>query len=145
LNAPFIVRALDVIGERWMIAILCQVFLGARWFNDIQRNLGIPRAVLSARLRTLAASDLIERRVRGCERRETIFLTERGRGLWIVLTAVMRWAEECVNPDDPPLVLIHQACGSDSRLRFTCQACGDPVEGPGSLVTAPGPGAIVHG
>ena len=43
-------RTLEVVGERWTLLILRDLFFGVRRFTDLQRHLDIPRAVLSARL-----------------------------------------------------------------------------------------------
>ncbi|MGA9874217.1 MAG: helix-turn-helix domain-containing protein, partial [Solirubrobacteraceae bacterium] len=45
-----IARALELVGERWTILVLRDVFLGVRRFEDIQRDLGVARNVLAARL-----------------------------------------------------------------------------------------------
>ena len=48
-------RAMDILGERWTFLILRECFYGVRRFSDMQRNLGIARNILSARLQTLSA------------------------------------------------------------------------------------------
>ena len=45
--------ALEIVGERWTLLILRDLFFGVRRFTDLQRHLDIPRAVLSARLASL--------------------------------------------------------------------------------------------
>ena len=45
-----IAGALEVVGERWSLLIVRDVFLGLRRFDQIQANLGIARNVLQARL-----------------------------------------------------------------------------------------------
>lgn len=70
---PSLLRATQLISERWTIPILCQIFLGARRFNEIQRNLQIPRAVLSDRLNSAVAYGLIERRADHFDGRPRLF------------------------------------------------------------------------
>ena len=55
--------ALEVIGERWSLLIVRDVFLGLRRFDAIQANLGIARNVLQARLHKLIDQGVLERRL----------------------------------------------------------------------------------
>ena len=48
-----IASALDVVGEKWSLLVVRELFLGVRRFNDIWANTGAPRDVLTARLRRL--------------------------------------------------------------------------------------------
>jgi DNA-binding HxlR family transcriptional regulator len=59
-----VARTLDVIGDRWTLLLLRDLFLdGPRKFQDCQRSLtGISPNTLSARLKTLEANGIIERR-----------------------------------------------------------------------------------
>ena len=47
-------RALEVVGERWTMLILRDLFFGVRRFGAIKAHLDIPSAALSDRLATLA-------------------------------------------------------------------------------------------
>ncbi|MBS0149457.1 MAG: helix-turn-helix transcriptional regulator [Nitrospira sp.] len=62
-NCP-VARALDVIGERWSILVLRDLFLhGPRRFQDFQDSLvGVASSTLSAWLKTLETQGVIERR-----------------------------------------------------------------------------------
>ena len=51
-----IAGALEVVGERWSLLIVRDVFLGLRRFDEIQRDLGIARNVLQTRLTRLQSS-----------------------------------------------------------------------------------------
>src|SRR6266508_1065208 len=57
-----IARTLELVGERWALLALREVFFGVRRFDAIQRNTGAPRDILSVRLRKLVAEGLLERR-----------------------------------------------------------------------------------
>jgi DNA-binding HxlR family transcriptional regulator len=57
-----IVRAVEVLGERWTLLILRDMLVGGRRFNEIARGLpGLSRALLSRRLRQLEAAGVITR------------------------------------------------------------------------------------
>ena len=88
-------RALELLGERWTLLILRESFAGVRRFSDLQRNLGIARNILAARLRTLCDEGVLERhRYRADPDRYDYVLTERGRALYPALAALLRWGDE---------------------------------------------------
>jgi DNA-binding HxlR family transcriptional regulator len=64
-----IARALEVVGERWTLLIVRDVFLGLRRFDEFQESLGIARNVLSDRLNRRVEEGILER-VRYSERPE---------------------------------------------------------------------------
>src|ERR1700689_4100718 len=61
-RACSIARALDIVGEKWALLAVREVFLGNRRFDEMIRRTGAPRDTLAARLRTLVASGILERR-----------------------------------------------------------------------------------
>ena len=85
-------RSLEVVGERWTLLILRDLFFGVRRFGALQAHLDIPRAVLSARLTTLVGHGLVERRPyhRG---RDELHLTGRGLELWPAVYSLLRWGD----------------------------------------------------
>ncbi|MGW0515858.1 winged helix-turn-helix transcriptional regulator [Crossiella sp. NPDC003009] len=93
-----------------------------RRFTDLHRHLGLPRAVLAARLESLVAAGVLERREYQPGRAEYL-LTERGLELWPVLTAMARWGNKHLSPDGPPALLRHTVCGQDLTPGEPCPAC----------------------
>src|SRR5438034_6655386 len=55
-----IARALQVVGERWTLLVLREVFTGHRRFEQIQRSLGVATNILSDRLQTLIDEGILE-------------------------------------------------------------------------------------
>jgi len=51
-----IARTLDVVGEKWALLAVREVFLGNRRFDEMVRRTGAPRDTLAARLRTLTGA-----------------------------------------------------------------------------------------
>lgn len=91
-NCP-IQRALDVVGEKWTLLILRDAAKGVRRFEDFRRHVGLSEAVLSQRLRTLAAAGVLQTqpyREPGSRTRLEYGLTQRGWDLWPVLTALLQ-------------------------------------------------------
>jgi DNA-binding HxlR family transcriptional regulator len=96
LRCP-VARALDVIGDRWTILILRDLFMHpARRFQDFEASLpGLTPSVLSARLKTLEAKAVITSRLyEQHPPRMEYLLTARGRELGPVLMALKKWGEK---------------------------------------------------
>src|ERR671915_2629931 len=55
-------RAMDILGERWTLLILRECFYGVGRFSLMQRNPGIARNILSARLQLLVRTGILEKR-----------------------------------------------------------------------------------
>lgn len=92
-----IASALEVVGERWTLLIVRDVFDGLRRFDQLQSSLGIARNVLAARLGRLVEEGVLER-VPYSERprRYEYRLTKKGRELEPALTALRRWGDQLV-------------------------------------------------
>lgn len=135
-------RALDAVGEWWTPLILRDVFLGLTRFDLIQRDLGIPRKVLTDRLADLVEQGVLERvaYVAGRTRHE-YRLTERGRDFVTTLIALMNWGDRWTGrPDAPPLLITHERCGGAIVAALNCECCGEKVQVE-DIATRPGPGA----
>lgn len=52
-----IARTLEIVGEKWTILILREVWYGSSRFSDFERVLGCPRNLLAARLRMLVGKE----------------------------------------------------------------------------------------
>src|SRR5690242_4860918 len=124
-----IARTLEIVGEKWALLAIREVFLGNRRFDEMERRIGAPRDTLTARLRTLVAAGLLERRPYSEHpARFEYFLTDAGRDLYPVIATLMWWGDKYLAGDDgPPLVLEH-TCGHRLVAQLTCQACGEPLE-----------------
>src|SRR5215470_9086397 len=89
-----IARTLDLIGDWWTLLIIREAFLGVRRFADFRDHLGIARNILSDRLRKLVANDILCKRAKtSADRGFEYRLTEKGRDLWGVLTALRLWGD----------------------------------------------------
>ncbi|ARP89848.1 hypothetical protein CAL14_05710 [Bordetella genomosp. 9] len=90
-----IARALDSIGDWWTLLILRDVAKDVRRFNAIQKNLGIPRNILTTRLRMLVDREVlaIAPASDGSVYREYV-LTAKGRDLLPVLAALREWGDK---------------------------------------------------
>ncbi len=86
-----VAKAHEILGDRWTMLVVRELVLGQRNFNDIARGLpGIPRSTLSARLRRLETCGIVER-IERQGRGQRYELTEAGRDLKAVVTAMGKW------------------------------------------------------
>ena len=136
-----VAQCLEVVGESWSMLIIRDVFLGVTRYDQFQERLGISRNVLQQRLTRLVDVGLL-RKVPYSEHppRYDYRLTQAGRDLWPVLTAMRQWGDRHAAPDGPPLQLVHTGCGHLCEAVPTCSECGEPI-GPRDVRAVAGPGA----
>ena len=85
-----VVRALELVGERWALLIVRDLLVGPRRYTDLKQNLPrIPTNILSDRLKELQHADVIRRLplAHGL----AYALTEHGRDLEPVILGLARW------------------------------------------------------
>jgi DNA-binding HxlR family transcriptional regulator len=124
-----VARTLDIVGEKWALLAIREVFLGVRRFEAMLANIGAPRDTLAARLRTLVAHGILERRQYSEHPpREEYFLTPAGRDLYPVILALMQWGDRHRPLETgPPMILDHE-CGHRLEPRWDCGHCGERIE-----------------
>ncbi|WP_460441832.1 winged helix-turn-helix transcriptional regulator [Amycolatopsis stemonae] len=132
------VRALEIVGERWTLLIVRDAVFGVRRFSDFVEHLGIPRAVLTERLEFLVGEGVLTR-VPGPGKRSEYELTAKGLGLWPVVRALSAWGDEHYAPDGRRRVFLHASCEGEVGPAGTCRKCGKDVPIADTLLT-PGPG-----
>ena len=101
LDCP-VARTLDVIGDRWTILILRDLFLQrTRRFQDFSDALpGLTPSVLSGRLKELEEDGIIESRLYSDHPpRAEYLLTDKGRSLGPILKALRQWGEAHTPPE----------------------------------------------
>ncbi|HEV2782820.1 MAG TPA: helix-turn-helix domain-containing protein [Actinophytocola sp.] len=92
-----IVRAAEILGDRWTLLIVREMLNGVRRFNDIARGLpGLSRALLSRRLRQLQNAGLVVRSADGYE------LTRAGRDLRGLVLGLAAWGARYAFGDPRP-------------------------------------------
>src|SRR5262245_53051593 len=103
-----IASALEIVGDRWTILILRDAFRGIRRFDELRRDLDIPRAVLAERLRRLVDHGvLVKRRYQERPERFEYRLTPMGLQLSPILVALMQWGDRWLSGEDgPPTLLV---------------------------------------
>lgn len=137
-----VARTVAVIGDRWTLMILRDVFLGVRRFEDFQARLGISRTITAERLKALTDEGVLKK-VPYQDRpvRYEYRLTDKGLDLYPVIMAVVNFGDRhYAGEAGPPLLHRHKACGCDFAPVMTCSECHAPV-GARDVETQAGPGA----
>jgi DNA-binding HxlR family transcriptional regulator len=138
-----VARTLAVVGEKWTLLVLREVFYGVRRFSDLQTNLGIARNLLAARLTTLTEHGILRRttyRDPGSRSRQEYQLTDKGRDLFPALIALMQWGDTYLaDPAGPAVVIRHKDCDEPVRAMLQCVAGHHPLTARDTH-PVPGPG-----
>jgi DNA-binding HxlR family transcriptional regulator len=139
-----VARTVEVLGDRWAMLVLRDIFNGIRRFDELSAHLGIARDVLTKRLATLVEEDLIHRvpyQEPGARTRYEYRLTDAGRDLRPVLLALIAWGDKYrAEPVGPPAQLFHAECGAPVRVEVRCEA-GHEIGPRTRLAAIPGPGS----
>jgi DNA-binding HxlR family transcriptional regulator len=135
---------LDLVGKPWVLLIMREVFRGLHRFSDIQAHLDVSRPVLAARLDVLVRAGVLARvpyREPGQRPRHEYQLTEKGRDLYPVLTALRDWGDRHLPKDDGPSTIVeHRGCGARVHAALVCED-GHRLESYEDVQARPGPGA----
>lgn len=89
-----VARSLDAIGDWWSLLIVRDAFDGIHRFGEFQRNLGMAKNILAARLRTLVNHGIFQvvPASDGSAYQEYV-LTEKGKGLFPLIIGLRQWGE----------------------------------------------------
>jgi len=130
--------ALEIVGERWTLLIVRDVFLGLRRFDELRESLGIARNVLTDRLHWLVGQDILEA-VPYSSRpdRYEYRLTAKGRDLFVTLTALRQWGDKYLT--DKPSALLRRKTDQAPTVAALMTEDGEAVStGEAELVAGPG-------
>jgi DNA-binding HxlR family transcriptional regulator len=112
-----IARSLDTIGDWWSMLIIRDALLGRRRFGEFQKNLGLAKNILAARLRMLVDQGILKLAPAsdGSAYQEYV-LTDKGRGIFPILVALRQWSEAFDDqPEDIATILVDRRCGRPVR------------------------------
>jgi len=126
-----VAKSLDLVGERWTLLIVRDLLRGPARFQDLRAQLsGIPPKLLADRLRRLEHQGLVARAFYSKRPpRASYALTDRGRGLGLVVGALAIWGRGFVGPRSGPR---HVACGHPIELQQYCPHCEERLA-PGTV------------
>jgi len=123
-------QALALLADRWSFLIIREAYRGVHRYGQLQRNLGIARNVLAARLSALVEHGLLERvRYRTDPDWYEYRLTQRGLDLYPAILAFFDWADAHYgDPKRPSVRIRHRACGKLTRPLLVCSECRAPID-----------------
>jgi DNA-binding HxlR family transcriptional regulator len=126
-----VARSLDLVGDRWTVLILRELYMGATRFEEIQIQTEATPQMVATRLKSLEADEMIERHPYNEKPlRYEYRLTEKGRSFYPVIHALRAWGETWCKDEDEEVAVsfVHRRCGHDVGLGNVCPKCGIPVE-----------------
>lgn len=135
--------ALEMIGDRWTLLLLRDLGLGLSRYDEFQSSTGIPNTTLSTRLKALEQNGIVERtRYRERPPRDAYRLTEKGRDLWKVITALREWGDrwDASGFGAPTIEVVDRDSGRELRLALVDPQTGQAVA-QDRVKYRPGPGA----
>jgi DNA-binding HxlR family transcriptional regulator len=125
-----VARAGAVVGDRWTMLILRELFMANHRFEEIQAQTGATPQMIAARLKKLEADGLVKRRIYSKRPlRHEYHLTRKGEAFSPVLLALRAWGETwCKSPKEGRAVrYTHRTCGKPAGLGPVCESCGKPL------------------
>ena len=138
-----IAGAMELIGDRWALLIIRDLFFGLTRYDDFRTNLQIPAATLSSRLKHLVDSGIIEKvRYQARPPRDEYRLTQKGRDLWKISVALREWGDkwDASGFGAPTVRMIDKETGRPVSLALVDGDTGQIVP-PSRTELVPGPGA----
>lgn len=138
-----VARSLLILGDRWTLLIIRDLFLGNNKFTDLHKSLGITKHRLSDRLNRLIEEGIVSKELydesRGWHRYQ---LTTKGLDLFPIIVTLVQWGDKWKKDDDGiPLQLVHKTCGHVSKPELRCNVCGERIEAK-DMGVKPGPGIM---
>ncbi len=117
-------RALELVGERWALLIVRDLFVSPKRFSELQRGLpGIPSNILTARLKELEDAGIVERRVQPRPAGGVAYeLTDDGRDLERAVVELSRWGAKHLGEPRAHEVVTEESMIMALRTTFRSEA-----------------------
>lgn len=98
---PKLEAAMQLIGKRWTGLIIHQLLRGPQRFSEMESIIPISGKLLSERLKELEKWGIVKRHVYPEVPVKIEYeLTERGKGMEPIISAIQKWAEESVSEEN---------------------------------------------
>ena len=111
----------NILGDRWILLLLRELFLGQTRFDEFQKNLNISKSVLTVKLKSLVENRLVVKsdyKEANKRTRNEYHLSELGKQLIFIMGAILEWGStNLVNQDDTYLKIVDKS-GSSVQLAF---------------------------
>src|SRR4051794_40024264 len=137
-----IARTLEVVGEKWTILILREIWYGSSRFSDFEQILGCARNLLAERLHKLVEHGILSTETYqepGARSRLRYVITPKGVDLMPAVMGLMQWGDRYrADPEGPAVVTRHRDCGAPLNVQVRCDH--DHHISAEDIETEPGPG-----
>ena len=123
-----VARALSIIGDRWSFMVVREAFFGVRRFDELQTALGVSPNILANRLNKFIQNGILNKvAYQETPPRFEYKLTTMGRDLFGPFTAMLKWGDQWLSNNQPPLILTHMVCRNDFKPSVVCTHCGEAI------------------
>jgi len=133
-------QTLDVIGERWTLLILRDIFFGAKRFSQFEKSLGIAKNILTVRLTRLVDEGILVKQGSKEGTRPEYKLTDKGLDLQPILLSMTHWGDKYKsNSKGQRLIFVENRTGQPIRTMSVISKEGQKLN-PREVGATPGPG-----
>ena len=108
-------RAAMLLGDRWTLLVIREALYGVTRFDAMKADLGLPRSVLSDRLKRLTGAGVLTKRPYrepGQRARYQYVLTPMGVDLALPLIALMQWGDKHIRRAAPVAAIVERGTGA---------------------------------
>jgi len=138
-------HVLEIIGEGWSILIIREAYFGTRRFEEFQRQLGIARNILTARLKKLCQNDILDRvPIKEGAKRHEYVLTSKGKELMPFLIALTQWGDKWIFGENAEPVIFLDKENSQPIEKIKVFSSKGVQLRPRDILVAAGPGASIE-
>lgn len=123
LNCPIQLTS-PILGDKWILLILRELFLGNTKFDEFEKNLAISKSVLTVKLNLLVAYRLIIKTDYKEEKKRTrsqYQLSKTGSELMFIMGAVMEWGNTNLVDKEETFLKIIDKSGAPVKLVYVNQ------------------------
>jgi DNA-binding HxlR family transcriptional regulator len=124
-------RSLEVLGERWSLLIIREIFSGRHRFAEIQSVLGVAPNLLTTRLKKLVEAGVLRTQTYqdvGSRTRISYHLTPAGEELLVVLAALQQWGDRhCPRPSGPSVLRRQRSSGHSVHVGLVSDTDGHEI------------------
>lgn len=139
-----VARTASLIGDRWTLLIIRDLFAGLSKFSELQKISGMNKHRLSDRLNRLVEHQVVEKVLYDEKRQRYQYqLTEKGIALFPVMASIVEWGNAWTSDADGEAVLMKHQCSHESTVSTVvkCQHCDEEVT-PLTAMLSAGPGTL---
>ncbi|WP_299627782.1 helix-turn-helix domain-containing protein [uncultured Tateyamaria sp.] len=106
-------------SDRWTILIMREAFYGVMRYDDFRADIGIPRSVLTDRLKRLVDAKMLERipyREGNSRTRYGYALTDIGQSFGLPLLALMAWGDAHFAEHGSAISIVDRSTGQKLKV-----------------------------